>query len=75
MTDYTGLATLIASCTASVVSIVTLLRGKDRDKKIAEVHELVNGQSKRLEVMARGEGFKAGADWERSSPNSSASKT
>ena len=55
MVDYIGLATLITSGTASVATIVQLFRGHARDIKLAGIHDLVNGQSEKLNtVIAKG---------------------
>jgi len=68
MSDYIGLATLLGSITSSVVAVVGLWRGRERDKKLAIVHDLVNGQSKKIEALTFQAGEISGADKERAAP-------
>lgn len=66
--DYVGIATLISSVTASVVAIVGVVRGAARDVKLAQVHDLVNGQSAKIQQLAADRGFVEGGDAERANP-------
>ena len=45
-----------------------LAAGAERDQKMAQIHDLVNGQSSRLTALAEEKGFVAGGNEERAHP-------
>jgi hypothetical protein len=56
--------TLIGAITAAIVSIVTALAQLRSAAKLDEVHHLVNGQSVRMEILARATGVAEGRSTE-----------
>lgn len=80
--DYQGIAILVGALTVSVTSIggfvltaIAVVRqgqmqqaGVARDKTLAEVHNLVNGQSKKLEELSFQAGVAQGGKDERANP-------
>jgi hypothetical protein len=74
-TDYQGIALVIAavgvavpSIIAAIVSLMNLNRGNVRDEKMAQIHDLVNGQSLKINAMSEAKGFREGMDQERANP-------
>ena len=74
-TDYQGIALVIAAVgvavpaiISAVVSMISLNRGVARDTKMAQIHDLVNGQSAKLNAMSEAKGFIEGGNQERASP-------
>lgn len=74
-TDYQGIAEVIAaagiavpSILGAIASFINLRRGDKRDTKMAEIHELVNGQSAKINAMSEAKGFREGGDEERARP-------
>jgi hypothetical protein len=70
--DYGGIAlliTAIGSFTTVAMQLITVLSGQKRDKKLVQIHELVNGVSHELQdannKVAFNEGEKSGAIAER----------
>ena len=63
MTDYTGIALLITAvggvCT-SVLQIVALFRGQQRDQKLATLHDMVDGQGTKLNEAIGQAGYAQG---------------
>jgi len=53
--------TLIGAITAAVVAIVGALASLRNGQGIAKVHDLVNGQSVRMEALAQRTGFAEGS--------------
>ena len=76
MIDYQGIATLIASVTTSIVSLVALgrqRRNRDAtDEKLEVLHKLTNGQSEKLNAVTQQLGIEQGkvigANQERANP-------
>lgn len=75
MTDLNGVAAIIVALGVAVpsivgawVSVLNLRNGKVRDTKLAQVHDLVNGQSERLEALTFKADEVSGADKERAAP-------
>ena len=73
--DYGGVAlliTAISGATTVVLQIVNNFGGRQRDKKIVQLHNLVNGQSQALNKITGQEGFAqghaAGVEDERARP-------
>lgn len=77
--DYTGVATIIGASTVGLgtlitsgLAVLTFMRQGARDRKIEEVHRLVNGMSHELQAAdkaaARAEGVVEGVTQERASP-------
>lgn len=66
--DFVGIATLISSVTASSVAIVSLVRGRDRDKKLDVIAHGVDGLSDKRAAAAHAKGVRDGADDERANP-------
>ena len=67
--DWAGIAVLISALAAAFVSVGTFIRQGAMEKKLTQVHELVNGVSHELidanKKVAFSEGEKAGAIGER----------
>ncbi len=70
--DYQGIALIIAalgvaipSIIGAVVSVIALNRGTARDTKMAQIHDLVNGQSAKLNALSEQKGFVEGGNAER----------
>lgn len=69
--NYQGIAliiTALGSAIAAILSAITLSRGNARDGKLQEIHELVNGQSHKINAMAEAKGFVEGGNEERARP-------
>ena len=73
--DYQGIALIIGSLgvaipsiVAAVVSVIALNRGVARDTKMAQIHDLVNGQSAKLNALSEAKGFVEGGNAERANP-------
>ena len=80
--DYTGIATLVASLTASAVTLISLMRqGRNKastDEQLAVFHNLANGQSAKVadisEKLGIEKGKVIGADQERENPTERVTK-
>lgn len=69
--DLQGLAALIASLVLAggfVLQVMTFRRQSNRDQKMAEVHNLVNGQSEKLNALTAKSSYAAGQKSGRSHP-------
>lgn len=84
--DYQGVAVLISTISAVIISLGTFamqvvgaiqrekmkVAAKATDVKLAQVHDLVNGQSEKMAVISKAIGFadgeKAGQAQERANP-------
>jgi hypothetical protein len=73
--DYHGASELtlavgvaFPSIVAAVVSVINMRNGMARDKKMVQIHDLVNGQSARLNALSEAKGFAEGANAERANP-------
>jgi len=58
--DFQGLASLIASVTGSIVALVVLRRQGRIEKQVNSTHDLVNGQSLKLDTAIKEAAFAAG---------------
>ena len=71
-TDYQGIALIIGAVGIAVPSIVTSflavinnIRGTERDRNLKVIHDLVNGQSEKLNALSEAKGFAEGGNAER----------
>ena len=68
MTDYAGIAAVIAAVGVACPAIAGAIASIVSLRRIAVVHDLVNGQSQKLETLTFKAGKVAGADEERAAP-------
>ncbi len=79
ISDAQSIAILIGAATTAITTLGTLLlqirqafKGRERDEKIAQVHDLVNGQSEKLQAAIQlgsfADGKAAGVTQERDRP-------
>lgn len=73
--DYQGISLVIAavgvtvpSIITAIISLIALVRGSARDVQMTKIHDLVNGQSAKLNAMAEAKGFVEGGNEERARP-------
>jgi hypothetical protein len=66
--DLHGIAEIIVALGITIPSIIGAVQSYRNGSKIAEVHELVNGQSAKLNAMAEAKGFVEGGNEERARP-------
>jgi hypothetical protein len=67
-TDYQGIALLIGAVGVAVPSIVTSFLSVISLARQKEIHDLVNGQSAKINAMSEAKGFVEGGNEERARP-------
>lgn len=66
--DYIGLAALLTSVGTFIGTMVSLVRGGLRDKKLDTIQTHVNGMNQMIAASARAEGVIEGRDKEQANP-------